>query len=146
MKLFGLLFATLLMVSPLVVQADPQAQTPVPATNPVPTQTQPLPLQPINGSQGAVSGQNSRGQSSNDIFSYSYLQIDRLSEWSNYFNDRSAGNGLEFSYGLDSGVYFFGQWNQLNFETLDGHHDVTGIGVGAHQKYNDSTSFFIDLE
>jgi hypothetical protein len=122
----------LLLTSSLAVYADPQLQA---------TQSQ-----PVNNSTSTQTTSTSGNQDSQDIFSYSYLQVNRLSEWSDYFNDRSAGNGLIFSYGFDGGVYLFGQWNRLDFETLDGHHDLSGIGVGAHQQYNDSTSFFIDLE
>ena len=129
MRISGLLFIALLIIAPLAVYADPQVQS---------AQTQPV--------SNTLSTQNTQGQATQDTFSYSYLQINRLSQWSDYFNDHSAGNGLKFSYGFDDGVYLFGQWNRLDFETLDGHHDLSGIGVGAHQQYNDSTSFFIDLE
>jgi hypothetical protein len=131
-KLPGLLLATLLLTASLAVRADPQ----IPASQ----------GQPVNNTPSTQTSPNSGSQSAQDVFSYSYLQINRLSEWSDYFNDHSAGNGLEFSYGFDGGVYLFGQWNRLDFETLDGHHDLSGIGIGAHQQYNDSTSFFIDLE
>ncbi|HVA55955.1 MAG TPA: hypothetical protein VNI53_09215 [Gammaproteobacteria bacterium] len=132
MRISGLLFTTLLLTASLAVQADPLIQT---------TQSQ-----TVNDTQNTQNTQNPQNQTTQDVFSYSYLQINRLSEWSDYFNDRSAGNGLKFSYGFDGGVYLFGQWNRLNFKTLDGHHDVSGFGVGAHQQYNDSTSFFIDME
>ncbi|MGA9856182.1 MAG: hypothetical protein WBR29_13010 [Gammaproteobacteria bacterium] len=135
MRISGLVFTTLLFIAPLAAHADPQTQT---------TQSQSANNTP--SAQNTQTSQNSQSQTTQDVFSYSYLQINRLSEWSDYFNDRSAGNGLEFSYGFDGGVYLFGQWNRLDFQTLDGHHDLTGFGVGAHQQYNDSTSFFIDLE
>lgn len=80
-----------------------------------------------------------------DVFSYSYLQINRLSEQSYSFNSLSAGNGLRFSYDFPDQVYVFGEWNHLNFNKLPGSHDVAGIGVGAHQAYNASTSFYINL-
>lgn len=80
-----------------------------------------------------------------DVFSYSYLQINRLSEQMYNFHSLSAGNGLRFSYDFPDQVYLFGEWNRLNFDKLPGSHDVTGIGVGAHQEYNASTSFYINL-
>lgn len=80
-----------------------------------------------------------------DVFSYSYLQINRLSEQSYSFDSLSAGNGLRFSYDFPDQVYVFGEWNKLNFDKLPGSHDVTGIGVGAHQEYNSTTSFYINL-
>jgi hypothetical protein len=132
MRIPRLLFTTFFLTASLAVQAEPQT----PATQ----------SQPVSNTPSPQNTQNSENQATQDVFSYSYLQVNRLSEWSDFFNDRSAGNGLEFSYSFDGGVYLFGQWNRLNFETLDGHHDVSGIGVGAHQQYNDSTSFFIDLE
>ena len=118
-----------LLATPWATRADAQSQVPV---------------QP---QQAAVpqNNQNSQSQSSQDVFSYSYLQVNRLSEWSDYFNDRSKGNGIKFSYGFAGGVYLFGQWNRLDFQTLDGRHDLAGIGIGAHQEYSQSTSFFIDL-
>ena len=82
---------------------------------------------------------------SQDVFSYSYLQLDHQSERSDFFADRSAGNGLKFSYDFDGAVYAFGQWNRLDFEALPGSHDVVGAGIGAHQAYSDQTSFYIDL-
>ena len=135
MRISRLLVTTVLLAASLAVQADPQMQT-----------TQSQPVNNTQSTQNTQNTQNSQDQATQDVFSYSYLQINRLSEWSDYFNDHSAGNGLEFSYGFDGGVYLFGQWNRLNFETLDGHHDLSGFGVGAHQQYNDSTSFYIDLE
>ncbi len=132
MKVTGLLLSTALMVTPLAVHADPQTQA---------AQTQPIPA-----TQNTQTTQSTQDQTTQDVFSYSYLQVNRVSEWSDYFNDRSKGNGVSFSYGFDSGVYLFGQWDRLNFEILDGHHDVAGFGIGAHQQYNDSTSFFIDLQ
>ncbi|HVC37767.1 MAG TPA: hypothetical protein VNF46_05125 [Gammaproteobacteria bacterium] len=132
MKMSWLLFTAFLMVTPLAAHADPQAQT--------------SPTQSIDSTQSTQSTPSSQNQATQDVFSYSYLQVNRLSEWSDYFNDRSAGNGLKFSYGFDGGVYLFGQWNRLDFARLAGHHDLSGIGVGAHQEYSQSTSFFIDLE
>lgn len=82
---------------------------------------------------------------SQDVFSYSYLQINRLSEQMYNFGSRSAGNGLRFSYDFPDQVYLFGEWNRLNFDGLPGSHDLTGIGVGAHQEYSSSTSFYVNL-
>ncbi len=127
-----------LLAMPLVARADAQSQ---PLQSQIPTQTQ-TPGQP----QTAPMSQGGQNQVIQDVFTYSYLQVNRLSAWSDYFNDRSKGNGIKFSYDFDSGVYLFGQWNRLDFETQDGHHDLAGIGVGAHQEYSDTTSFFIDLE
>jgi hypothetical protein len=81
---------------------------------------------------------------STDIFSYSTLTVDHLHEHSDFFRDSSQGNGLALSYDF-SGVYVFGQWNKLDFDTLPGSHTVQGIGVGAHQAYSNTTSFYIDL-
>ena len=81
---------------------------------------------------------------STDIFSYSTLTVDHLHEHSDFFGDSSQGNGLALSYDF-SGVYLFGQWNKLDFDTLPGSHTVQGIGVGAHQAYSNNTSFYIDL-
>lgn len=80
-----------------------------------------------------------------DVFSYSYLDVNRLSEHSDFFNDRSAGDGLKFSYDTANMVYLFAQWNRLDFDQLGGSHDVYGIGVGAHQAYNTTVSFYTDL-
>lgn len=80
-----------------------------------------------------------------DPMSYSYLQVDNLSQKSDYFNDRSKGNGIRFSYDFSNAVYLFGQWNKLNFDTLPGSENLTGFGIGTHQAYNDRTSFFVDL-
>ncbi|MGA9851877.1 MAG: hypothetical protein WBR15_02990 [Gammaproteobacteria bacterium] len=135
MKMTGIVLATLFMLAPLLAHADPQVQT---------SQNQASQSQAVQTTPGqAVSASTS--QTSQDVFSYSYLQINRLSEYSDFFGDRSAGNGLKFSYSFDSGVYLFGQWNRLDFDKLPGHHDLTGIGVGAHQSYSQSTSFYIDL-
>jgi opacity protein-like surface antigen len=79
-----------------------------------------------------------------DIFSYSDLTLDHQHEHSDFFGDSSQGNGLKFSYDF-SGVYVFGQWNKLDFETLPGSHTVQGVGVGAHQAYSNNMSFYIDL-
>lgn len=80
-----------------------------------------------------------------DIFSYSTLEADHLHVHSDYFADSSSGNGLKFSYDFSGGVYLFGQWDKLNFDTLDGSHTLEGVGVGAHQAYNANMSFYIDL-
>lgn len=134
MKISGLLLSALLMAASLAAHADPQAQVP---------QVQPFDLsQNTQNTQDTLNNQNPAAA---DVFSYSYLQINRLSEHSDFFGERSAGQGLKFSYGFDSGVYVFGEWNRLNFQTLNGHHDLSGIGIGAHQEYSQSTSFFIDL-
>ena len=123
MRMLRVLLTSLLVLAPLAAHANPQYQ---------PMQEQSM--------------QAPQAQSSQDVFSYSYLQVNRLSEHSDFFNDRSTGNGLRFSYGLASGVYLFGQWNQLDFSALPGHQVVTGVGVGAHQAYSPTTSFFISLE
>src|SRR5579863_3326025 len=81
---------------------------------------------------------------STDIFSYSTLTVDHQHEHSDFWADSSQGNGLDLSYDF-SGVYVFGQWNKLDFDTLPGSHTVQGIGVGAHQAYSNNTSFYIDL-
>ncbi|MGH8373180.1 MAG: hypothetical protein ACRETO_10670 [Gammaproteobacteria bacterium] len=80
-----------------------------------------------------------------DSMSYSYLQLDQLSQKSDYFNDRSKGKGIRFSYDFSNAVYLFGQWNKLDFDTLPGSENLTGFGIGTHQAYNDQTSFFVDL-
>lgn len=92
--------------------------------------------------QSATSSQPAGPQ---DVFSYSYLQVNRLSEQMYNFNSLSAGNGLRFSYDFPDQVYLFGEWDKLDFDKLLGGHDVTGIGIGAHQEYNSSTSFYINL-
>jgi hypothetical protein len=79
-----------------------------------------------------------------DIFSYSLLTLDHQHEHSDFFADSSQGNGLKFSYDF-SGVYLFGQWDKLDFDRLDGSHTVQGVGVGAHQAYSNTMSFYIDL-
>jgi|SRR5487761_135766 len=122
MRKYGILVTVVLLLAPLLAQADPQAQT---------LQDQ--------------ASQVSQSPAPQDVFSYSYLQVNRLSEHSDFFNDRSAGQGLKFSYGFNGGVYLFGQWNRLDFARLAGHRDLSGIGIGAHQEYSQSTSFFIDL-
>jgi hypothetical protein len=81
---------------------------------------------------------------STDIFSYSTLTVDHLHEHSDFWADSSQGNGLDLSYDF-SGVYVFGQWNKLDFDTLQGSHTVQGVGVGAHQAYSNTMSFYIDL-
>ena len=125
MKKFWIVSAAMLLLAPSMVRANAQDQSLQPDTGQLPGPTQPA------GPQ--------------DIFSYSYLQINRLSEQSHSFNSLSAGNGLRFSYGFPNEVYLFGEWNKLNFDTLPGSHDVTGIGIGAHQEYNSSTSFYVNL-
>jgi hypothetical protein len=80
-----------------------------------------------------------------DVFSYSYLQLDHQSVRSDFFADRAAGNGLKFSYDFADSVYLFGQWNRLDFDALPGSQSLVGFGVGAHQAYSDQTSFYIDL-
>ncbi|MGH8337472.1 MAG: hypothetical protein ACRETL_11765 [Gammaproteobacteria bacterium] len=126
------------MLAPLLAHADPQIQ---------PSSRQPYQAQ----TPQSQPSQPSQSQGSQDVFSYSYLQVNRLSQQSDFIegmfggNGRSAGNGLKFSYGFDDGVYLFGQWNRLNFDSLSGDHDLAGIGIGAHQSYNQSTSFYVDL-
>jgi hypothetical protein len=80
-----------------------------------------------------------------DSFSYSDLELNHLREHSAFFGDSSAGYGLRFSYDSSDLVYLFGQWNHLSFDTLAAHRDVAGVGVGAHQAYNDKFSFYADL-
>ncbi len=87
-----------------------------------------------------------------DSYSYSTLQVDHLGVHSDYFADRSTGNGLRFSWDTQDMVYVFGQWDKLDFETLPGSspgshgsHTLAGIGVGAHTGYSADTSFYIDL-
>jgi hypothetical protein len=80
-----------------------------------------------------------------DVFDYNTLELDRLHVHSDYFGDSSAGTGLKFSYDMEGAVYVFGQWNKLDFDTLPGSHSIVGIGVGAHQAYSSTTSFYIDL-
>lgn len=99
-------------------------------------------LVPLASNQPVPVAQSTAPQ---DVFSYSYLQVNRLSEQTYNFNSLSAGNGLRFSYDFPDEVYVFGEWNQLNFDRLPGSHDVTGFGVGAHQGYNATTSFYINL-
>lgn len=79
-----------------------------------------------------------------DIFSYSTLELDHLHQHSNYFGDSSQGNGLKAAYDFDGGVYIFGQWAKLDFDRV-GSHTLQGIGVGAHQAYSSTMSFYIDL-
>lgn len=88
---------------------------------------------------------NSSQSPQQDPMSYSYLQLNRLSQHSDYFGDRASGNGIRFSYDFSNSVYLFGQWNKLNFDTLPGSENLTGFAVGTHQAYNDRTSFFVDL-
>ena len=84
------------------------------------------------------------GNAPADPFDYSAVTVDHLRVDSDYFGDRSSGNGLKFSYDDQDGVYFFGRWNRLKFATLHGSHDLYGVGIGAHQAYNPETSFYID--
>lgn len=86
-----------------------------------------------------------------DVFSYSTLEFGRTHAHSDYFGDSSSGTGIKFSYDFDGGVYVFGQWSKLDFDTLPGSslgshgsHTLEGIGVGAHQAYNEHASFYID--
>ena len=88
---------------------------------------------------------NSSQPPQQDPMSYSYLQLNRLSQHSDYFGDHASGNGISFSYDFSNSVYLFGQWNKLNFDTLPGSENLTGFAVGTHQAYNDRTSFFVDL-
>lgn len=88
---------------------------------------------------------NSSQPSQKDPMSYSYLQVDHLAVKSDYFNDRSSGTGIRFSYDFPNEVYLFGQWNKLNFDTWPGSENLTGIAIGTHQAYSDRTSFFVDL-
>ncbi|HEX2667573.1 MAG TPA: hypothetical protein VHP13_04285 [Gammaproteobacteria bacterium] len=81
----------------------------------------------------------------NDVFDYNVLQVERLHEHSDFFADSSGGTGLRFAYDMEGGVYVFGQWHKLDFDTLGGGHTLQGIGVGAHQAYSSTTSFYIDL-
>lgn len=94
--------------------------------------------------RGQDSAESSQ-QTPKDPMSYSYLQVDHLALNSDYFNDRSAGKGLRFSYDFANSVYLFGQWNKLDFDTLPGSEDLTGLGIGTHQAYNERTSFFVDV-
>lgn len=85
-----------------------------------------------------------------DIFSYSTLELDHLRQHSDYFQDSSQGNGLRAAWDFDGGVYVFGQWAKLDFDRKlasgqVGSHTLQGIGVGAHQAYNPTMSFYIDL-
>ena len=79
-----------------------------------------------------------------DIFSYSNLTVDHLREHSDYFGDSSQGYGAALSYDFGD-TYVFGQWNKLDFDKNPGHQTLEGIGVGAHQAYSSTTSFYIDL-
>ena len=79
-----------------------------------------------------------------DSFSYSTLEVNHLGMHSDFFDDRSTGNGLKFSYDTAEGVYVFGQWDHLDFSSLPGSHNLYGVGLGAHQAFNEQTSFYID--
>lgn len=83
--------------------------------------------------------------SSADVFSYSNLSLDHLHEHSDFFDDTSSGSGLKFSYDFPEEVYLFAQYDKLNFVRMQGSHSLEGAGVGAHQAYSSSTSFYIDL-
>lgn len=86
------------------------------------------------------------GNAPADPFDYSVLAVDHLSVHSDFFADRSSGNGLKLAYDDQDGVYFFGQWNRLDFDALSGgSHNLYGVGIGAHQAYNPDTSFYIDV-
>ncbi|HET7395462.1 MAG TPA: hypothetical protein VFK12_03395 [Gammaproteobacteria bacterium] len=80
-----------------------------------------------------------------DPMSYSYLQINHLALNSDYFNDRSAGNGIKFSYDFPNEVYLFGQWNRLDFDKSSSSENLAGFAIGTHQAYNERTSFFVDI-
>lgn len=84
------------------------------------------------------------GNAPPDPFDYSVVTVDHLAMHSDYFGDRSSGNGVSFAYDDQDGVYFFGQWNRLDFTKLPGSHDLYGVGIGAHQAYNPDTSFYMD--
>lgn len=86
----------------------------------------------------------STGAPATDSFSYSTLEVNHLGMHSDFFDDRSTGNGLKFSYDTAEGVYAFGQWNHLDFSSLPGSHNLYGVGIGAHQAFNEQTSFYID--
>ena len=88
----------------------------------------------------------SNGAPAADSFSYSTLEANHLGVHSDFFDDRSSGNGLRVSYDSAEGVYVFGQWNHLEFSKLPGpaSHNLYGLGIGAHQAYNEQTSFYID--
>lgn len=86
----------------------------------------------------------STGAPAADSFSYSTLEVNQLGIHSDFFNDRSSGKGLKFSYDSEENVYVFGQWNHLDFNALQGSHDLYGVGIGAHQAFNQQTSFYID--
>lgn len=84
-----------------------------------------------------------------DVFSYSTLTVDHLREHSNYFGDSSQGYGAALSYDFGD-TYVFGQWNKLDLDKMPrnqnpGNQTLEGIGVGAHQAYSSTTSFYIDL-
>jgi len=79
-----------------------------------------------------------------DPFDYNIVAVDHLGVRSDFFADRSSGNGLKLSYDTQDSVYLFGQWNHLTFSNLGGSHNLYGVGIGAHQAYNPDTSFYID--
>ena len=81
-----------------------------------------------------------------DPFDYNIVAVDHLGIRSDFFADRSSGNGLKFAYDTQDSVYFLGQWNHLVFSNppLSGSHNLYGAGIGAHQAYNTDTSFYID--
>jgi len=79
-----------------------------------------------------------------DIFSYSTLELDHLHQHSDFFADSSQGNGFKAAWDFDGGVYLFGQWAKLDFDRV-GSDTLQGIGVGAHQAYSSTMSFYIDL-
>jgi len=84
------------------------------------------------------------GAPANDPFDYNTLQVNHLKVHSDFFGDTSSGDGLLFAYDSAEDVYVFGQWDHLKFDTLPGSHNVYGVGIGAHQGFNPTTSFFID--
>ena len=87
---------------------------------------------------------DSGGVPAADSFSYSTLEVNQLGVHSDFWDDRSSGKGLRFSYDSADQVYIFGQWNHLDFNRLPGSHNLYGIGIGAHQAYNPQVSFYID--
>lgn len=125
----------------LVLGAQQTTAMPAPVAQQTPVQPAATPVQPVSLSAAP----SPSTPSSQDVFSYSYLQINRLSEQMYNFGSRSAGNGVRFSWDFPDQVYLFGEWNRLDFDRMPGSHDLTGIGVGAHQQYSSSTSFYVNL-
>src|SRR5690349_11802920 len=56
-----------------------------------------------------------------DPFDYNALTVDRLGIRSDFFADRSSGNGLKLVYDSQDSVYYFGQWNHLVFSKPGSH-------------------------